>query len=292
MAGPPPRYRGRFAPSPTGPLHLGSLTAALGSWLMAQVQDGVWLVRIEDLDPPREIPGMAEQHMATLAAFGMVSDQPVVRQSERGDHYALALARLREQDLAFSCLCSRSDLAATGGVHNACVARPSGQHPAWRLRVPERELAFDDRIRGRYAQSLRAGSGDFVLRRSDGFWAYQLAVVVDDADQGVSEVVRGADLLDSTPRQILLQEYLGLPTPTYAHLPTVLDSDGTKLSKSLASAPMDPGDPLPTLRLAWRLLGQDGAHIAAATSVERLLALAVSTFDPERIPATDRPAAV
>ena len=291
-AEPPPRQRGRFAPSPTGPLHLGSLTSALGSWLLARAQGAEWLVRIEDLDPPREVAGMAERQLAALAAFELVSDAPVVRQSERGDLYAQALAQLRDRGLAFACRCSRSDLAATGGVHIACVERPSGRQPAWRLRVPERELGFVDRIRGRYARSLRADSGDFVLRRADGYWAYQLAVVVDDAEQGISEVVRGADLLDSTPRQIFLQQCLGLPTPAYAHLPLVLDADGAKLSKSLASSPVDPDDPLPALRRAWRLLGQDESPVAGARSVGQLLELAIAGFDPLRIPAADRSAAM
>lgn len=280
-------YRGRFAPSPTGPLHLGSLTAALGSWLMARARGGEWLVRIEDLDPPREVPGMAEQHVADLAAFGMVSDRPVVRQSERGDLYARSLDRLRESGLAFACRCSRSDLAASGGVHVACVEHPSGLQAAWRLRVPERELAFVDQIRGQYRQSLHADTGDFVLRRSDGYWAYQLAVVVDDAEQGITEVVRGADLLDSTPRQIFLQQCLGLPMPAYAHLPLLLDADGAKLSKSLAAAPVDPGDPLPALRLAWRQLGQAEEIVASAGSVGKLLGRIVPEFDPLRIPAED-----
>ncbi len=285
-------YRGRFAPSPTGPLHLGSLTAALGSWLLARARGGEWLVRIEDLDPPREVPGMADQHVADLAAFGMVSDRPVARQSERVDLYARSLERLRENGLAFECRCSRSDLAANGGVHVACVEHPSGRQAAWRLRIPERELAFVDRIRGHYRQSLRADTGDFVLRRSDGNWAYQLAVVVDDAEQGITEVVRGADLLDSTPRQIFLQQCLGVPTPTYAHLPLLLDADGAKLSKSLAAAPVDPGDPLPALRLAWRQLGQDEDVVASARSVGHLLELAIAGFDPLRIPPTDQTAAM
>ena len=285
-----PRYRGRFAPSPTGPLHLGSLTAALGSWLLARQQHGEWLIRIEDLDPPREIPGMAEQHIASLAVFGMVSDQPVLRQSERSDHYRHALDRLRAQDLAFACHCSRTDLTDSIGIHLACVLQPSGKAPAWRLRVPDREIVFHDRIRGRFAQSLRAESGDFVLRRADGCWAYQLAVVVDDAEQAITEVVRGADLLDSTPRQIWLQECLGLPVPRYTHLPTLLGADGKKLAKSLASAPVDPADPLTALRFAWKCLGQQAPALLTARNSGQALDLALANFEPERIPAIDMPA--
>jgi glutamyl-Q tRNA(Asp) synthetase len=280
-------YRGRFAPSPTGQLHLGSLTTALGSWLMARHEGGEWLVRIEDLDPPREIAGMAEQQLATLAAFGMVSDSPVVRQSERAELYGQALRRLCDRSEAYACLCSRSDLAACNGIHQQCVERPSGLQAAWRLRVPDRELAFVDGIRGPYSQSLRRESGDFVLRRADGLWAYQLAVVVDDAEQGITDVVRGADLIDSTPRQILLQERLGLATPSYAHLPTVLGPDGSKLAKSLASLPVDAGNPLPCLRMAWRLLGQAHHALDSIETIACALAAAQSAFDPGRIPTID-----
>jgi glutamyl-Q tRNA(Asp) synthetase len=259
---------------------------------MARYRQGEWLVRIEDLDPPREVPGMAEQHVADLAGFGMVSDRPVVRQSERGELYANALDRLRERGHAFACYCSRSDLAATEGIHRGCVAHPSGMNPAWRLRVPDAEVSFQDRIRGRQSESLRATCGDFVLRRSDGHWAYQLAVVVDDGEQGITEIVRGADLIDSTPRQIQLQRCLGLATPAYAHLPTVLGADGNKLSKSLASVPVDPRDPLPALRIAWSLLGQDAHVLATASSVAVAQALALAGFDPERIPTSDVSVAV
>ena len=281
-------HRGRFAPSPTGPLHLGSLTAALGSWLLARQAGGEWLVRVEDLDPPREKPGVARQQLQVLADFGFLPDGPVLFQSERGDFYAAALATLAASGDAFECLCSRSDLAAAHGVHRACVARPHGRHPAWRLRVPAGVVEFHDRIRGPQRQDLREEVGDFVLRRADGFWAYQLAVVVDDALQGITEVVRGADLLDSTPRQILLQRRLGLPQPAYAHLPLLLDEHGAKLSKSLGSAPVDAGNPLPALRLAWRALGQDPAVMATPAAAPRLLARALAAFEPGRIPPADR----
>ena len=233
---------------------------------------------------------MAEQHIAVLAAFGMVSDQPVLRQSERSDNYRQALDRLREQDLAFACHCSRTDLTASNGIHLECVARPSGKTPAWRLRAPHHEIIFHDHIRGRFAQSLRTEIGDVVLLRSDGYWAYQLAVVVDDAEQAITDVVRGADLLDSTPRQIWLQQCLGLPTPRYAHLPTVLGADGKKLAKSRASAPVDPADPLPALRLAWKCLGQQPHALHTARNSAQALDLALANFEPARIPAIDMPA--
>ena len=278
-------HRGRFAPSPTGPLHFGSLVAALGSWLMARRAGGEWWVRIEDLDPPREVPGAAEDQLRTLAGFGLVSDAPVVRQCERHDHYRAALDRLLADGLAFACACSRSALAAGGGVHRACVPGPARAETAVRLRVPDGSVvAFDDGLCGRFAQDVSTDVGDFVLLRADGCWAYQLAVVVDDAEQGITDVVRGADLLDSTPRQILLQRALGLPTPRYAHLPLIVDGDGRKLSKSLAAVPVDGDDPLPALRLAWRALGQRPGPFDAPGADARGLATATAAFDPGLIP--------
>lgn len=283
----PPTYRGRFAPSPTGALHLGSLTAALGSWLMARHHRGAWLVRIEDLDPPREQPGMADQHLRDLAGFGLVSDEPVLRQSERSAFYAQALQKLRDDGWAFECRCSRSDLAATGGIHSRCVPHPSGIQSSWRVRLPRQVIGFDDAIRGHVEQDLGRDVGDVVVLRADGFWAYQLAVVVDDALQGITQVVRGADLLDSTPRQIALQRLLGYPSPSYAHLPVVREANGAKLGKSLASLPLDPGQPMPALRMAFGLLGQDPAALQGATGPDDALARAVTAFDPASIPARD-----
>ena len=281
-------YRGRFAPSPTGPLHLGSLTAALGSWLLARHHGGRWLVRIEDLDPPRERPGMADQHLRDLAAFGMESDEPVLRQSERSEHYALALQRLRAGGWAFECRCSRSDLAAHAGLHLQCVDRPSGHDPAWRVRLPRTRLGFVDGLRGAFEQDLGQEVGDVVVRRADGFWAYQLAVVVDDALQGITDVVRGADLLDSTPRQIALQGLLGLPTPGYLHLPVLREANGAKLSKSLHALPVDPGRPLPALQAAFAVLGQDPAVLAGLGATGAALDRALSAFNPGLLPRSDR----
>jgi len=254
---------------------------------MARQAGGEWLVRVEDLDPPREKPGAAHLQLQAMAAFGLLPDGPVLFQSERGDFYAAALATLAANGDAFECLCSRSDLAATGGVHRACVPRPHGRHPAWRLRVPAGPIEFHDRVRATQRQDLREEVGDFVLKRADGYWAYQLAVVVDDALQGITEVVRGADLLDSTPRQILLQRRLGLPQPAYAHLPLLLDAQGAKLSRSLHSAPVDGGDPLPALRIAWGVLGQDARVLATPEAPARLLARALSAFEPGRVPPRD-----
>lgn len=280
-------YRGRFAPSPTGPLHFGSLLAAFGSWLLARHAGGEWLIRIEDLDPPREVAGAAEAQLRTLAAFGLVSDGPVLRQSERSGVYQAALDHLLADGTAFACHCSRSDLAHNGGIHQRCVATAprAGRERAIRLRVqPGTALTFDDAIQGRVIQDVSAEAGDFVLKRADGYWAYQLAVVVDDAAQGITDVARGADLLDSTPRQILLQRALGLPTPRYAHLPLVVDKSGRKLSKSLAALPIDAGNPLPALRTAWQALGQRQAALASVDTVANALAAAQDAFVLQRIP--------
>ncbi|MGN6153897.1 MAG: tRNA glutamyl-Q(34) synthetase GluQRS [Lysobacteraceae bacterium] len=280
-----PRHRGRFAPTPTGPLHFGSLVTALGSWLMARRAGGEWWVRIEDLDPPREVAGAADAQLRTLAGFGLVSDGPVVRQSDRHDRYRAALDRLLADGHAFACGCSRAALAANGGIHRACVAAAAHGRRAVRLRVPDGStVAFDDAFRGRVVQDVATEVGDVVLLRADGHWAYQLAVVVDDAEQGITDVVRGADLLDSTPRQILLQRALGLPMPAYAHLPLVVDAEGRKLSKSLAAVPVDGDDPLPALRLAWRALGQPPGPFEAPGTPARGLARAAADFALGLIP--------
>ena len=277
-------YRGRFAPSPTGELHFGSLVAAIGSWVRARTAGGAWIVRIEDLDPPREVPGAAARIIEALGAFGMASDEPIEYQSQRTPLYRAALDRLLAAGLAFECRCSRSDLGP-GAIHRACVATADrSRAPAIRLRTPDGTICFDDVVQGRQCQDLAREVGDFVVWRVEGWPAYQLAVVVDDAAQGITEVVRGADLLDSTPRQILLQRVLGLPTPAYVHLPLALDAQGAKLSKSQASLPVDPADPLPALRAALGFLGWDAAAFAGLRSPEAALALACMTFDVARIP--------
>jgi glutamyl-Q tRNA(Asp) synthetase len=286
MTPPSPGYVGRFAPSPTGPLHAGSLLAALGSWLHARKHSGCWRVRVEDLDPPREPPGAAEAQLASLARLGLHPDGPVLWQSRRHAAYAEALAQLLAEGHAFRCGCSRADLAATGGIHRRCVAPLPADASAGsvRLRVDDRVIGFHDAVHGRIVQHLGRTVGDVVLRRADGFWAYQLACVVDDAFQGVTDVVRGADLLDSTPRQIALQQALGLPTPRYLHLPLRRDAAGRKLSKSEGAAAIDGQPPLELLRAAWVALGQDPGHWPGGASPEAALAAAVPAFDPARIP--------
>lgn len=278
-------YRGRFAPSPTGPLHAGSLLAALGSWVLARQAGGEWHVRIEDIDPPRTVTGAARAQLAALAAFGLRHDGPVVRQSQRGGLYQAALDHLLASGQAFECHCSRSVLADAGGIHRRCVRHQRRPDPAVRLRVPDGcGIAFEDAVFGHQHQYVNTAVGDFVLRRSDGLWAYQLAVVVDDAAQGITDVVRGADLLDSTPRQILLQRALGLPTPAYAHLPLVLDADGRKLSKSEGAQALADADPLPTLDRLWRMLGQAPLALAGMRGPGEFLLAARQAFRPERVP--------
>lgn len=260
----PPAYRGRFAPSPTGPLHAGSLVAALASWLDARAHDGAWIVRIEDLDPPREVPGAAEAIVRTLARFGFESDEPVVLQSRRGALYEAAFARLRATGLVYPCSCSRKDIESAvrasgvdAGIYpGTCRDRPARAvaRAAWRVRVPEETVAFDDRAAGRYSQNLAREVGDFVVLRADGPWAYQLAVVVDDAEQRITDVVRGADLLDNTPRQIFLQRALGFATPRYLHVPVVTNDRGEKLSKQTGACALS-GDVRGELERAIRHLG-------------------------------------
>jgi len=261
------RYRGRFAPSPTGPLHAGSLTSALGSWLDARAHQGEWLLRIEDIDPPREVRGAGPAIIETLAAFGMESDRPVLWQSEREDRYAQALRQLVDAGLAYPCSCSRRDVElaaaqrglAAGVYPGTCRAGPARPGPhAIRLRVPQPpadHISFEDRAAGPQQQALDETVGDFVLRRADGLWSYQLAVVVDDADAGITDIVRGADLLDNTPRQIWLQRCLGLPSPRTLHLPLVRNAAGEKLSKQTGARALDRSDVMGELRRAWTHLG-------------------------------------
>jgi len=261
-----PPYRGRFAPSPTGPLHFGSLVAALGSYLDARCHGGDWLVRIEDLDRQREVPRAADGILRILDALGFEWDGPILYQSQRSAAYADAIDRLRSNGLLFACVCSRSEIAHRGrrgpeGPIYPGTCRnglPQDRKPrALRVRIGSSSVGFDDRIQGHVRQDLEHEVGDFVLRRADGTHAYQLAVVVDDAHQGITQVVRGADLVLSTPRQIYLQQQLQLPTPGYAHLPLALDAAGRKLSKSEAGTPVEPHNPIPSLLRAWAFLNQE-----------------------------------
>ncbi len=260
-------YRGRFAPSPTGPLHFGSLIAAVGSYLQARQAQGQWLVRIEDLDPPRTVPGSADLILRTLEAFGFEWDEAVRYQSRQFAVYEQALQTLIDRNLCYPCSCTRSELqilAANAAEHGEelhypgrCRQGPLRQGPfAWRLRVSSEPICFHDRLQGRQCLNLDASIGDFVIKRRDGWFAYQLAVVVDDADQHISEVVRGADLLLNTPRQIALQRALGLPTPEYVHLPLATDAAGQKLAKSTAATAVEAKFAAQTLWQALSFLRQ------------------------------------
>jgi glutamyl-Q tRNA(Asp) synthetase len=302
------RYRGRFAPSPTGPLHAGSLVAALASWLDARAHGGHWLVRIEDVDTPRCVPGADRLVLHQLAACGLVSDEPVVWQSQRGGLYRTALDRLMAQGAAYPCACSRKDieaaLAAQGSIrdrHHAAVypgtCRPErgglrGQAArAWRYRLPDdTAVHWTDARLGPQRQDVATEVGDFVLQRADGLWAYQLAVVVDDAAQGISHVVRGEDLADNTPRQILLQRALGLSTPRYLHTPLVLGTDGEKLSKQNGAQALALNEPLVALNHAANVLGLTAAKGAVADALVGWTAQWAFTIGaPSRTAAPDTP---
>lgn len=249
-------YVGRFAPSPTGPLHFGSLLAALASYLDARAHRGKWLVRMEDIDTDRTRAGAAGQILRDLETFGLAWDDEVLYQSTRTDAYADAFERLRSADLVYPCACSRKESAGRYGGTCARGLR-AGQAPrSWRVRVPANvNVTFADRFRGEYSQDVAAEVGDFIVRRADGPFAYQLAVAVDDAAQTVTDVVRGADLLDNTPRQIYLQRTLGLTTPRYAHIPVALDKHGQKLSKSMGAAALRREEPARELARALKFLG-------------------------------------
>jgi glutamyl-Q tRNA(Asp) synthetase len=289
-----PRYRGRFAPSPTGPLHFGSLVAALGSYLDARARDGEWLVRMEDLDPPRAAPGAAADILRTLESLGLHWDGAVLRQSERGDAYQAALAALERMGATYPCACTRreigdSALAGTDGslvypgtCRNGLLAGRTAR--ATRLRVDDAVIEFDDAVQGRIRQPLAAHVGDFVLRRADGLFAYQLAVVVDDAAQGITDVVRGADLLDSTPRQILLQRLLGAPTPRYLHLPVAINAAGEKLSKQTRAPPIDRAGSGAALVAALEFLGQRPESRLVDAPAAEILAVATARWDRALIP--------
>lgn len=268
--------RGRFAPSPTGPLHFGSLVAAVASCLDARAAGGEWLLRIEDIDVPRNVPGADAGILRTLEGFGFTWDGTPLRQSTRLERYREALDTLCRDGMAYPCACSRREIADSrsepsvdGGLVYPGTCRaglPAGRGArAWRLRVPDACVGFVDRVQGEVTQNLAREVGDFVLLRADGLFAYQLAAVVDDADSGITDVVRGADLLDSTPRQIWLQRCLGVPEPRYAHLPVASNAAGEKLSKQTLAPAVDASAGTPLLARALRFLGQ-----AVPDGIERL----------------------
>jgi glutamyl-Q tRNA(Asp) synthetase len=286
-------YVGRFAPSPSGPLHFGSLVAAVASWLDARAAGGRWLVRMEDLDRPRCEPGAADAILRQLETYGLAWDGAVLVQSRRDDAYAEALDALKESGAAYPCACTRSQLAQAPrnregeiiypgtcrkGLPAGAVAR------AWRVRVPDVSTRFHDRLHGDLQQSLAHDVGDFIVRRADGLFAYQLAVVVDDAFQGITHVVRGADLLWNTPRQIYLQTLLGLPTPSYAHVPLITNAAGQKLSKQTLAPALPGTGRSAVLAQALAALGHPPPAELAGAEPAELLAWAVSRWKIENVP--------
>ncbi len=294
-------YRGRFAPSPTGPLHFGSLVAAVGSYLDAKANHGQWLVRMEDLDTPRTAPGAADDILRTLEAFGMRWDGAVMHQSARADAYRAAFDQLRAQGLIYGCACSRREIAdsAIAGIDGYVypgVCRgglpPGKAARAWRVDTRAAHTAFDDAIQGHLAQDIERGIGDFVLLRADGLFAYQLAVVVDDAAQGITHIVRGADLIDSTPRQIYLQNLLGLPVPRYAHLPVAVNERGEKLSKQTRAPAVDSTLPAAQIVKAMNFLGIAAPDELARADTRDVWAWGVENWSLARVlrPRAARPA--
>jgi glutamyl-Q tRNA(Asp) synthetase len=297
---------GRFAPSPTGPLHLGSLVTALGSYLLAKQGGGQWLLRIEDLDTPRVIPGVADDMLRTLETLGFQWDGEVLWQSRRSQVYAAALDRLLQSGVAYPCGCSRAEIAriATaphpgeeGPVYPGLCRNglPSGKSArSIRVRVADEPICFQDGLMGPVCQDLSTSGGDFVVKRADGLFAYHLAVVVDDAESGVNQIVRGADLLSSTPRQIHLQQLLGFPEPAYFHFPLVTDPDGTKLSKrdnavSLASSCNLEREGHLLLFDSLRFLGQNPPVSLLHASCSEILFWAVEHFSLAGVPRVPGP---
>ncbi len=289
-------YTGRFAPSPTGPLHFGSLLAALASCLEARQQDGQWLVRMEDIDPPREVAGAADLILHTLERYGFEWDGPVLFQSRRDEAYRAVLDDLRRNDMLYACRCSRRETLEAAAAANLVpgiypgTCRSAGhavdRPGALRVRADGAVIEFADRLQGTQRQNLEREVGDFVVRRADGLWAYQLAVVVDDADQGITDIVRGSDLLDSTPRQIHLQRLLGLSTPTYLHLPVAVNAAGEKLSKQTHAPALPMDNPLPPLWQALAFLGQQPPAELREGDVAALWRWALAHWDSAMLPAT------
>ncbi len=278
-------YRGRFAPSPTGHLHFGSLVAAVGSYLEARRRGGAWLVRMEDVDTPRTVPDCDRLILQALTRFGMEWDEPVVYQSQRIHRYRSALDSLTDEDWVYPCGCTRKEIG--GSVYPGVCRRglPPGKKPrAMRVRTEGQTISFEDPIQGNFTQALETEVGDFVVRRADGLFAYQLAVVVDDADQNVTEIVRGSDLLESTPRQLHLQQILGLTTPGHVHLPVAVDSAGNKLSKQTRALPVDPSDPEPALCRALDFLGHPPPEELVGAPVPELWEWAIAAWSRDRVP--------
>ncbi len=290
------QYRGRFAPSPTGPLHFGSLVAAVGSYLEAKKHNGAWLVRMEDLDMPRVVDGAADDILRTLECLGMHWDETVLYQSQRTAAYKEALHELQRSGLAYPCACSRREIADSalhgieGQINDELIypgtcrlGIPAGrQARAWRVYTDDSTIEFDDALQGHITQHLESKIGDFVVLRADGLFAYQLAVVVDDAFQGITHIVRGADLLASTPRQIYLQRLLNFPMPTYMHLPVALNAQGEKLSKQTRAAQVDTRLPVATLLRALTFLRQQTPAALIRDDLQTVWQWAIENWNAEK----------
>lgn len=278
-------YIGRFAPSPTGPLHFGSLLAALASYLDAKSQNGQWLIRMEDLDPPREMKGAQDLILKALDVYGFHSDQEIIYQSDRSDIYQSALDRLIKAQQVFPCTCSRKQLSANKGVHfGNCYSTASPF--AWRLDSQQSDdidsagnISFDDQLQGKFRQSIEHDIGDFVVKRKELLWAYQLAMVVDDHEQGITHVVRGIDLIDSTLRQNMLQTRLNYSKPHYAHIPVACAPNGQKLSKQNLAPALDLEKPVENLWRALSWLGQKPPESLCKASVKEMLLWAIEHWD-------------
>ncbi|MCK4951725.1 MAG: tRNA glutamyl-Q(34) synthetase GluQRS [Gammaproteobacteria bacterium] len=299
------QYRGRFAPSPTGPLHFGSLIAAVGSYLQARSQQGTWLVRIEDLDPPREIPGATSSILTALEAYGLLWDEDVTYQSTRISLYADAIHQLTSAKHTYPCTCSRKDIQESHQNQNlsqqsnstnnesksnaiyprTCRSTPANTNKphAIRLKTDNQPISFEDKIQGRFEQRLERKVGDFVILRSDGLFSYQIAVVVDDAEQKITEVVRGSDLLNNTPRQLYLQQLLNLETPNYIHLPIVVNQQGEKLSKQTFAEALDLTNPVATLWRTLDFLGQQPPDELQEADLSSFWGWAIQHWDTEKI---------
>lgn len=285
------RYRGRFAPSPTGPLHFGSLLAALASYLDARAHQGTWLIRIEDLDPPREQAGASRAILEALARHGLSSDQPVLYQSQRLAAYESILLQLKSKGLIYHCSCNRNRLATLGRVYDRhCLHSPpaAGDSVAWRIKLPQPEqtVSFEDAIQGLQVQTPASDFGDFILKRKDGLHAYQLAVVVDDIYQGITHVVRGSDLLEVSARQQLLFQLLGQTAPNWAHIPVINNHQGQKLSKQNHAPALDLNTPRDNLYHALRLLGQTPPTSLLHSSVEAVLEWGQTHWSLAKVPKT------
>jgi glutamyl-Q tRNA(Asp) synthetase len=281
-------YVGRFAPSPTGPLHLGSLYTALASYLDARAHRGQWLLRIDDIDTPRNVPGAVNSILATLEAYGLHWDGPVYYESEHSADYEQALSELQRSGLLYPCTCSRKTLAELPGKHDIypglCRNRtsvPSGQPYALRIKSDGREIFFEDRLQGAIRQNLADEHGDFILKRKEGIFSYQLACVIDDHLQGITHAVRGYDLVDSTPKQIYLQQLLGLPTPSYLHVPIIIDSDGYKLSKQTLAEAVTMRNTAAVMFQLLELLKQKPSVGLREASCPEMLEWAMQNWDPE-----------